>query len=458
MSPRAHAARAPRALATALLALLLGLAPRASRAQSAKNLVTDTGRSVVDQLDVLWVENGKLFFSYGNGKLFGIDVRAAMGNPAALRATTDVKWQNFLAEFNSRIVLLAAQYPEQLYPEGVKVNEQDVFNGLSSTYNTLALEEQIDLAAYLMQTSALHGATEETTLKTFSWLGYLGGVAAGAFLLSQNNVTIPVTFPIDKGEWHGLPYDMRVKVRVDQFGFNSSKHPDLFTRFSVRTIAYSEAYLDFRWQDVLADKHFHKLDERANYDLRRYGLYYIGASQAWNPIREKYDQSYLVGAAADIISPGNSLDTRFRTGVELGIKNGSHIPDRYLLDMYRRQNLFHGTRDFTIQATGSLLVDGIHAFRGVGAEVRGSYLLGTNVPRYSTAYTRADWDRFSRVYLIANADTADRARRDWSVRLVYAAPFEIDRAIESIWENRNALPEPGEGGAPEPKSRERAAR
>lgn len=432
------------------IALVAGLSlPATALAQttapstgSTRSFITNTGRSVVDQLDVVWVENGHLIFSYGNGKLFGIDVRAAMGNPAALRATTDIKWQNFLADFNSRIVILAAQYPGQIFPEGVRVNEADVFNGISDTYNTLALEEQIDLAAYLMQTSALHGATEETTLKTFSWLGYLGGSAAAAFLLSQNKVSIPVTFPIDKGEWHGLPYDMRVRVRLDSVGFSKGRHPDLFTRWSLRTIAYSEAFLDLTWKDMLDGRHAKELDERANYDLRRYGLYYLGATQSWNPIRARYDESYLIGAAADVITPGRFLDTRFRTGAEFGIKNGSHIPDKYIVDIFRRQSLFHGTHDFTLQVRGNFLVDGLSAFRGVGGEVRGSYLIGTNVPRYSSGYTRADWDRFSRIYLIASADTVDRARRNWSVRTVYAAPFEIDRAIESIWESRDAIPEP----------------
>ncbi len=422
----------------------------------ARGFVNDTGRSVVDQLDVLWVENGHIIFSYGNGKLFGIDVRAAMGNPAALRSTTDVKWQNFLAEFNSRIVLLASRYPALLYPEGVTVNEKDVFNGLSQTYGTLALEEQIDLAAYLMQTSALRGASEETTLNTFSWLGYIGGAAAGAYLLGTNNVTLPVTFPIDKGSWHGLPYDMRVRVRIDEVGFSSTRHPDLRTKFLIRTINYSEASLEFGWKDVLVGSHFKQLDERAAYDLRRYGLYFAGASQTWNPVRQKYDQGYVIGAQADIITPGKFLDTRFRTGAEVGLKNGSKIPDKYSLDVFRRQTLFRGTRDFTIQARGNVLVDGLHAFHGLGGELRASYLLGTNVPKYSSAYSRADWDRFSRVYAIASADQLDRKRNDWSMRMVYAAPFEFDRAIESIWERRDAVPDPAD--ALDPRGRERAER
>src|SRR5207245_4702534 len=89
---------------------------------SARAAINQYGQSAIDQLDILWIENGRVYFSVGAGKIFGIDVRAAMGNPAALRPTTEVKWENFLADFNSRIVLLAAQYPGMLHPDGVALD------------------------------------------------------------------------------------------------------------------------------------------------------------------------------------------------------------------------------------------------------------------------------------------------------------------------------------------------
>src|SRR5580693_3192559 len=103
-------------LAASLLSAVLS-SPISGHAQTAApqtsvalQFVQNTGSNLIDQVDIFWIEDGRLFFSYGNGKLFGIDVRAAMGNPAALRPTTDVKWQNFLAQFNSNVVQLAARY------------------------------------------------------------------------------------------------------------------------------------------------------------------------------------------------------------------------------------------------------------------------------------------------------------------------------------------------------------
>ena len=411
----------------------------------ALQFVQNTGASVIDQVDVFWFEDGRLIFSYGNGKLFGIDVRAAMGNPAALRPTTDVKWQNFLAQFNSNVVLLAARYPGLIFPEGVPITENDLIGGLSNSYGTLALEEQIDLAGYLLQTSILHGASEEETLDALSWLAYFGGAAAGAFLLSNNNVTLPLTFPIDKGEWHGFPYDFRVRIIASSIGFSAGRHPDIATRVSLRTLYYSEAYVDFAYKDVLYGSHFKELDERANYDLRRYGLYYVGATQQWNPFLNNYDHTYLVGAQVDVIAPGRLLDTRVRTGAEIDVKNGSQLPNKYLVDVYRRQTLFHGTHDIIFQATGNVLLSGLSTFQGLGGSLRASYLLGTNVPKYSKAYTRADWDRFARIYAIADSNTLGRATRNWDARLVYAAPFEFDRALESLWEHAVTIPEPSDG-------------
>ena len=115
-----------------------------------------------------------------------LDVRSAMGNPAALRTTTEVKWENFLAEFNSRLVLLAARYPGLVHPDGAVVNEKEVFDGLAQPFGALALEEQIDLAGYLIRNGAMGGASEEETMNAFAWFGYLGGTAGAAFMVSSS--------------------------------------------------------------------------------------------------------------------------------------------------------------------------------------------------------------------------------------------------------------------------------
>lgn len=428
-------------IALATLVLLAGV-PAAAEAQSPgagdvnRNqtfLRRTVGEDLIDQLDIIWIEQGRVVFSYGNGKLFGIDVRTAMGNPAALRTTTEVKWENFLAEFNSRLVLLAARYPALVHPDGVVVNEKEVFDGLAEPFGDLATEEQIDLAGYLMRNGALGGATEEETMNAFAWIGYLGGTAGAAVMLSQNNVTLPLTFRLQKGEIRGRAYDLRLRVRGDELGFNSKKHPDLSTRLSVRILNFSEARLDLAWRDIFYGAHPSRLQERATYDMRRYGTYYVGAEQTWNPVRERTDLGWLIGAQADVISPGTYEDTRVRTGVEYSLRNTTKLPERYILDLYHRESVDRGRRDFTIQARGAVLVDNIE-FRGVGGELRASFLIGSNVPKYSEAYSRADWDRFSRIYVLVGADSAERRKRNYGARIVYAAPFEIDRAFESMVE------------------------
>ncbi len=389
------------------------------------------GEEFVDRLDILWFEQGRFVFAYGNGRLFGIDVRAAMGNPAALRSTTGIKWENFLAHFNSRLVLLASQFPGQLYPDGVRVQERIVFRGLTEPFNDMALEEQIDLAGYLMRTSALAGANEDETMRAFAFAGYFGGGLGAAYMLSQNSVTLPVTFKLHKGQIGTRPYDVRWRVRVDELGFGTTRHPDLSTRLSLRLQNFSEGRIDFGWKDAFHGSRPARLFVRGTQDWRRYGTYYVAADQTWNPVRQRNDYGWLVGAQADVISPGREGDSRVRTGFEYSMKNATKLPERYLLDLYHRQSLFRGLRDFVIQGRGALLVDGIR-FRGVGGELRASYLIGSNVPRYSTAYSRADWDRFARIYVLVEGDTVDRRKRAWSARVVYAAPFDIDRAVESI--------------------------
>jgi hypothetical protein len=395
--------------------------------------IRKTSNDLVDRLDIIWVEHGRVVFSYGNGKIFGIDIRDAMGNPAALRSTTEVKWDNFLADFNSRVVLLAAQYPPQVFPDGAAVDPHVVFQGLGDTFNQMATEEQIDLFGYALRTTAMGGASEEETMNAFAWAGYLGGAAGAAYMMSTNNVTLPVTFKLFNGRFRAHPYDVRFRVRWDELGFGSKhRHPDLSTRTSLRILNFSEASVDLGWKDFLWGAHPAKIFERATYDLRRYGTYYVGAEQDWNPVRTQTDFQYLVGAQADIITPGRWADSRLRTGVEYSIKNSNRLPDRYLLDLYHRQTVFKGSRDFTIQARGSLLVDNF-TFQGVGGEIRGSYLIGSNVPKYSSAYSKQDWDRFSRVYMLVQADTRNRQKNAWSARVVYAAPFEIDRAVEMLY-------------------------
>ena len=426
------------ALATLLASLVL---PAHSHAQDgggdalSAGALRRPGQDIVDRLDIIWVEQGKVFFSFGNGKLFGIDVRSAMGNPAALRGTTEVKWENFLAIFNSRLVLLASQYPAQLYPEGVRVEEKQVFDGISRPFNDFETEEHIDLFGYLLRTSALGDANEEETMNAFAMVGYVGGGMGAAYMLASNNVTLPVTFRLQKGKIRGRTYDIRLRVRGDELGFGTTRHPDLSTRLALRIFNFSEAQLDLGYKDVGYGAHPAELKQRATYNMRRYGTYYLGTSQTWNPVRERTDWGYLIGAQADIIAPGRFEDSRFRTGVEYRIQNTTKLPERYLLDVYHRQLLFRGTRDFTIQARGSMTADNF-SFRGVGGELRASYLIGSNVPKYSSAYSRADWDRFARVYMLVSADTLGRSKRSWGARIVYAAPFEVDRAIESLWDKR----------------------
>ena len=393
------------------------------------------GQQIVDQLDIIWIEQGRVFFSFGNGKLFGIDVRAAMGNPAAMRSTTEVKWQNFLATFNSHIVLLASRYPAQLYGhQGVRVDESQVFSDqVTRPFNDFATEEHIDLVGYLLTSSALGRTSEEETMRAFELIGYFGGGLGAAYMLSENNVTLPITFRLQKGKIRGRTYDVRVRVRGDEIGFGSRRHPDLSTRLSFRLYNFSEASFDFGWEDVLYGERPKQLRQRITYDLRRYGTYYAGAEQNWDELRNETEFGWLVGAQADVISPGLFEDTRVRTGIEYRELAGSKLPERYLIDVYHRNQLFRGTRDYVIQARWRIEAD-YGEFQGVGGELRASYLIGSNVPKYSSAYSPADWERFARIYALVEADTQGRARRTWGARLVYAAPFEIDRALESLWE------------------------
>ena len=150
-------------------------------------------------------------------------------------------------------------------------------------------------------------------------------------------------------------------------------------------------------------------------------------------MNERTDLGWLVGAQADVISPGTKEDTRVRTGVEYSLRNTTKLPERYIFDVYHRESVDRGRRDFTIQARGAVLVDNIE-FRGVGGELRASFLVGSNVPKYSSSYSRADWDRFSRIYVLVGADSAERRKRNYGARVVYAAPFEADRAVESFIE------------------------
>ncbi|HUR27417.1 MAG TPA: hypothetical protein VM509_04470, partial [Planctomycetota bacterium] len=253
-----------------------------------------------------------------------------------------------------------------------------------------------------------------------------------AYMLSENNVTLPVTVRLQKGQFKGRTYDVRVRVRGDELGFGTERHPDLSTRLSFRLYNFSEAAFDFAWKDVLYGDHPSQLKERMTYDLRRYGTYYAGAEQNWDPVREQTEFGWLVGAQADIISPALFEETRVRTGIEYHQLGDNKLPERYLIDVYHHNRLFRGTRDFVIQARWIVSAD-YADFQGVGGELRASYLIGSNVPKYSTAYSRADWDRFARIYALVQADTFERAKNTWEARVVYAAPFEVDRALETIW-------------------------
>ena len=426
-----------------ITAALLGgwaLAPPQASAQTSAAPLGESGirdrvgNDLVDRLDIIWIEQGRVYFSFGNGKLFGIDVRQAMGNPAGMRSTTEVKWDNFLATFNSNIVLLAARYPSQLYGEqGVVVEEKELFpNRVTRQLNDFATEEYIDLMGFLLTSAALGRANEEETMRAFETIGYVGGAFGAAYMLSENNVTLPVTVRLQKGQLKGRTYDVRLRIRGDEIGFGSTRHPDLSTRLSMRLYNFSEAAFDFAYKDVAYGDHPAQLAEKMTYDLRRYGTYYAGAEQNWDPVRERTEYGWLVGARADIISPALFEETRVRTGVEYKQLGDSKLPERYLIDVYHHNRLFRGTRDFVIQARWVVSAD-YGDFEGVGGELRASYLIGSNVPKYSTAYTRADWDRFSRIYALVEADTQGRAKRSWGARLVYAAPFEIDRAMEAVW-------------------------
>lgn len=392
------------------------------------------GADVIDRLDIIWIEQGRVFFSFGNGKLFGIDVRAAMGNPAAMKATTEVKWENFLASFNSHVVLLASRYPQQLYGhQGVVVEEGQVFSdAVTRPFNEFDTEEHIDLMGYLLTSSGLGRANEEETMRSFAIIGYLGGGLGAAYMLSENNVTLPVTLRLQKGEFRGRTYDLRLRLRADEIGFGGSRHPDLSTRLSLRIYNFSEGSFDFAWKDAFHGDHPAQLRQRLTYDLRRYGTYYVGAEQVWDEVRERTLYGWLVGLRADIIAPARFEDTRVRTGVEYRTLGDEELPQRYLIDVYHRNRLFRSARDYVIQARWSVSADYVD-FQGVGGELRASYLVGSNVPKYSSAYSRADWERFARIYALVSADTLGRARRTWEARVVYAAPFEIDRAVETLW-------------------------
>ena len=266
--------------AALLLASLQASAQSTSAPLGGDGIRDRVGNDLVDRLDIIWIEQGRVYFSFGNGKLFGIDVRQAMGNPAGMRSTTEVKWENFLASFNSNVVLLAARYPSQLYGEqGVVVNERDIFtNQVTRPLNDFATEEYIDLMGYLLTTSALGRANEEETMRAFESIGYVGGGLGAAYMLSENNVTLPVTVRLQKGQMRGRTYDVRLRIRGDEIGFGSQRHPDLSTRLSLRLYNFSEAAFDFAWKDVAYGDHPAQLKERMTYDLRRYGTYYVGAA------------------------------------------------------------------------------------------------------------------------------------------------------------------------------------
>lgn len=423
-----------------LLATWVLASPQASAQTSAAPLGESgfrdrVGEDLVDRLDIIWIEQGRVFFSFGNGKLFGIDVRSAMGNPAAMRSTTEVKWENFLATFNSHIVLLASRYPAQLYGEqGVVVTESEIFTGqVTRPLNEFATDEYVDLTGFLLTTSALGRANEEETMRAFELIGYVGGSLGAAYMLSENNVTLPVTVRLQKGKFRGRTYDVRFRVRGDELGFGTRRHPDVSTRLSFRLYNFSEAAFDFSWKDVLYGDRPEQLRQRLTYDMRRYGKYYAGLEQNWDPVRERTEVGWLVGAQADIISPAMFEETRVRTGVEYHQLGENKLPERYLFDVYHHNRLFRGTKDFVFQARWVVSAD-YGEFEGIGGELRASYLIGSNVPKYSSAYSRADWDRFARIYALVEADTAGRAKRTWGARLVYAAPFEIDRALEGLWQ------------------------
>ena len=101
-------------VALVLLAGLLG-SGRAEAQQRLPALPGEPTDFFDRRWDIILVERGKIILGYGHGKLFGFDVRRAMGNPASLSATTQIKWNQKISELNHTVLMVAVRYPPDLY-------------------------------------------------------------------------------------------------------------------------------------------------------------------------------------------------------------------------------------------------------------------------------------------------------------------------------------------------------
>lgn len=382
--------------------------------------------------DVLLIERGKIILGYGDGKLFGFDVRDAMGNPAALDQTTEIKWNQALSELNHTVMLVAVRYPPDLYPQGAALSESEFSHDLNGLFNGFREEEYIDLAAWLIRSGYMAGSSEEDAMQAFRTIGFVGGAAAIANMFYTNQVDIPVTVRLYKGEYKNKPYHVRLKMQMNRFGFGDFGKARFRSRLTLRRPQVGDFSLDFRSNSVFSSTPSF-FGEQVTFDLRRLGTYFAGAQQPYDPITQTRGFRSYFGAAIDFISPSRFEDSRVRTGFQFTFDRNTKIPERYFVEFYERYRLKKGKRDIVMQGRGELIVDGIQ-YQGLAGELRANFLLGSTAPKASRTYTTHDWDRFSRVYVSARVDAIERGKDEYSVFFAYAAPFDIDIAFERGFE------------------------
>lgn len=382
-----------------------------------------------DRWDILLIEQGRVVLGYGNGKLFGFDVRKAMGNPAKLNVTTRIKWQQAISNPNHSVLLIAVRYPPDLYPDGVVLEEKVLTEDLGRMFDGWREEEYIDFAAWMIRAGYMSGSTEEDALRVFETLGYIGGAAAVANMLASNQVNMPVTFNLHKGEYRGKPYDVRMKVQLARFGFGDVSKARMRSQVRLRRPNFADLRVDTQINGIFAP-HPETFEETVSYDLRRLGTYSIGAEQPWDADNESRGFKWHLGAAIDFVTPTEFEDSRVRTGFQVNFDRGTKVPELYFVEFYERYRLGGGRRDVVMQGRGGLLVNGVR-YEGLQGEIRANFLLGSTAPRVAGAgYSADDWDRFSRIYLQAKIDALEKGKDDYSFFVAYAAPFDIDIAVE----------------------------
>lgn len=378
--------------------------------------------------DILLIEQGRVILGYGDGKLFGFDVRSAMGNPAALSPETQIKWNQALSELNHNVLLVATRYPPDLYPQGAALSEDQFSDDLGGLFEGFREEEYIDLAAWLIRSGYMAGSSEEDAMRAFRTIGYLGGATAVVNMLLTNQVDIPVTVRLYRGEYRNKPYNIRLKMQMNRFGFGDVGRTRWRSRLTLRRPDVGDFSLDFRSNGILTGNPTY-YREQVIFNLKRLGTYFVQAEQPYDALTASRGFRWSFGAAIDFISPSRFEDSRVRTGFQFNFDRTARVPENYFVEFYERYRLKGGKRDIVMQGRGELIVDGIR-YEGLAGEIRANFLLGSTAPRASRTYTAHDWDRFSRIYVSARVDAREKGKDEYLLFVAYAAPFDIDIAFE----------------------------